>query len=138
MAFPDWLAMGKGILQQQAFSRLLGSELTLLDGNRCTLELPVREELLQNNGYVHGGVLCYLADNAITFAGSGALGGAAVTSEFKVNYVRPAIGEHLVARAEAVAAGRTQAVCRCDVFVVKDGVEKLCAVAQGTIVKVGA
>lgn len=27
----------------------------------------------------------------------------------------------------------TDAVCRCDVFVLQDGVEKLCAVAQGTI-----
>jgi uncharacterized protein (TIGR00369 family) len=135
---PGTLAMGRAVLQQQPFSQLLGSELTAWDGGHCTLELPVREALLQNNGFAHGGVVCYLADNAITFAGSGALQAPAVTSEFKVNYVRPAIGERLIARAEAVAAGKTQAVCRCDVFVVKDGVEKLCAVAQGTIVKAGA
>lgn len=133
----DRLAHGKAVLQQQPFSRLLGSELTAWDETRCTLELPLRAELLQQNGFAHGGVVCYLADNAITYAGAGALQGAALTSEFKVNYVRPAIGERLIARAEAVAAGRTQAVCRCDVFAVKDGVEKLCAVAQGTIVKAG-
>ena len=38
-----------------------------------------------------------------------------------------------MARAEAVHTGKTQAVCRCDVFIVQNGDEKLCAVAQGTI-----
>jgi acyl-coenzyme A thioesterase PaaI-like protein len=28
-------------------------------------------------------------------------------------------------------------VCRCEVFVVADGNERLCALAQGTIVKLG-
>jgi uncharacterized protein (TIGR00369 family) len=58
-----------------------------------------------------------------------------VTSEFKINYVRPAIGERLIARAEAVALSRSQVVCRCDVLAWRGGEEKLCAVAQGTIVR---
>ena len=58
-----------------------------------------------------------------------------VTSEYKINYVRPAIGEVLIAKATVVAAGRRQAVCRCDVLVRQDGEEKLCAVAQGTIAR---
>jgi uncharacterized protein (TIGR00369 family) len=132
------LAMGQAVLQQQPFSRLLGAELTAWDGAHCTLELSLRQELLQQNGFAHGGVVSYLADNALTYVGAGTLQGAALTSEFKVNYVRPAVGERLIARAEAVATGATQAVCRCDVFVVKGGAEKLCAVAQGTIVKVAA
>ena len=49
--------------------------------------------------------------------------------------MRPAVGERLVARALAVATSKSQSVCRCDVFVVRDGVEKLCAVAQGTIAR---
>jgi acyl-coenzyme A thioesterase PaaI-like protein len=60
-----------------------------------------------------------------------------VTSEFKINCVRPAVGERLLARADAVAVGKAQAVCRCDVFAVKGGEETLCAVAQGTIVRLG-
>ena len=89
----------------------------------------------QQFGFVHGGVISYAADNALTFAGGYALGPNIVTSEFKINYVRPAIGERLMARAEVVHAGRSQAVCRCDVFVLAGGEEKLCAVAQGTIVR---
>jgi uncharacterized protein (TIGR00369 family) len=132
-----FLAMGREVLAQQAFSRLLGAELTALARGHCTLELPVRPELLQQDGFVHGGVVSYLADNALTYAGGGALAAPVVTAEFKINYVRPALGEHLIARAEAMAVSKTQAVCRCDVFAVKDGVEKLCAMAQGTIARLG-
>ena len=132
-----FLAMGREVLAQQAFSRLLGTELTALARGHCTLELPLRPELLQQNGFAHGGVVSYLADNALTYAGGTAMAVPVVTSEFKINYVRPAFGERLVARAEAVAVSKSQAVCRCDVFAIKDGAEKLCAMAQGTIARLG-
>lgn len=62
-----------------------------------------------------------------------------LTSEYKINYLRPASGEMLVARASVVHAGKRQAVCRCDVFAVgAGGEEEFCAAAQGTIVSVAA
>lgn len=130
-----FLAMGREVLGQQAFSRLVGAQLTALRRGHCQLELPVRDELLQQDGFVHGGAVSYLADNALTYAGGTAMAVPVLTSEFKINYLRPAVGERLVARAEAVAVSRSQAVCRCEVFAVADGVEKLCALAQGTIVR---
>lgn len=56
-----------------------------------------------------------------------------MTSEFKINYLRPALGERLIARAQVVYAGKTHAVSRCDIYARRDGEEKLCACAQGTI-----
>lgn len=132
-----FLQMGRDILAKQAFSRLLGTELTRLSPGEVELQLPMRDDLTQQHGFAHGGVVSYLADNALTYAGGTAMQVPVVTSEFKVNYVRPAVGERLIARASAVAVSKTQAVCRCDVFAVKDGAEKLCAVAQGTIVRLG-
>jgi hypothetical protein len=35
----------------------------------AVLEAPIRNELLQQDGLVHGDVLRYPADNALTFAG---------------------------------------------------------------------
>ena len=128
-----FLAMGRSVLASQPFSCLIGAELAAFSPGRCELQVPVSESVKQQNGFVHGGVLSYAADNALTFAGGSALGVPVVTAEFKINYLRPAIGERLIARAEAVYTGKTQAVCRCDLFVLKDGEEKLCAVAQGTI-----
>jgi uncharacterized protein (TIGR00369 family) len=129
-----WLAWGSQILRKQAFSVLLGAKLTGLDRGSCELSLPITPQLLQQHGFAHGGVVSYLADNALTYAGGTALGSNALTLEFKINYVRPAVGELLIARAHAEATGKTQSVCRCNVYVLKACEEKLCAVAQGTIV----
>jgi uncharacterized protein (TIGR00369 family) len=130
------LMRGREVLAEQPFSRLLGAELKRLEASGiCELELALRTDLLQQRGFVHGGVVSYLADNALTYAGGTAMQVPVVTSEFKINYVRPAVGERLIARASADAVSKTQAVCRCEVFAVKDGAEKLCALAQGTIVR---
>ena len=124
----DLLAFGRRILAEQPFSTLLGAE----------LRLAVRHELKQQYGFVHGGVLSYLADNALTYAGGSALSGQGiVTSEFKINYLRPAQGDALLARASVIHAGKTQIVCRCDVFAVTGPEEKLCSTAQGTIAPLG-
>lgn len=132
------LQKGRAVLALQPFSVLIGAELYALSAGQCELHVPITEKILQQHGFVHGGVVSYAADNALTYAGGTALGGPVVTSEFKINYIRPAIGERLIARAQAVHAGSAQAVCRCDVFVVLNGEEKLCAVAQGTIARLPA
>lgn len=122
------------VLQAQPFSRLLNAELVHFSDSRVELRLPLTDQLRQQNGFAHGGVIAYTADNALTFAGGSALGPDVVTSEFKINYLRPAMGDVLIARAEVVHAGRTQAVCSCRIFSTEGDRETLCAVAQGTIV----
>ncbi|HEU6453852.1 MAG TPA: phenylacetic acid degradation protein, partial [Roseateles sp.] len=59
------MAMGRDILAQQSFSRLLGTELAALAPGQVELQLPLRDDLLQQNGFAHGGVVSYLADNAL-------------------------------------------------------------------------
>ena len=131
------LDLGRQVLQQQPFSKLLGAHLARLDSGCAELQLELRADLLQQNGFAHGGVLCYLADNALTYAGGTALGAAVVTAEFKINYLRPAIGQRACARAQVVHAGKRQAVCRCDLFVVDGQGERLVATALGTIALAG-
>lgn len=133
-----FLAMGREVLATQPFSVLLGAELVALAPGQCELAVDLKAELKQQHGFAHGGVVSYLADNALTYAGGTAMRVPVVTSEFKINYVRPARGERLIARAQAVAVGKSQTVCRCDVFAVSEATEKLCAVAQGTIVRLPA
>ena len=133
---PDLLQWGRQVLKQQAFSELLGTELDIFEPGTAQLSLAMEPKLLQQNGFVHGGVLAYLADNALTYAGGSVLGPVVLTSEFKINYLRPAKGcERLVALATVVGNGKSQAVCRCDVFMETKGERKLCAAAQGTIRK---
>lgn len=135
MSADPLLELGKQILAQQPFSTLLGTELTMFTADQAELQLPMRPELKQQHGFAHGGVLSYLADNALTFAGGAALAGDVVTGEYKINYLRPATGNTLVARAKVLRAGKVHAVCQCEVFAVTSEGEKLCAFALGTINK---
>lgn len=132
---PDLLALAQRILAAQPFSALLGTSLDHFSPGEARLSLPVTPQLLQQHGFVHGGVLSYLADNALTFAGGSVLGDS-LTVEFKINYLRPAKGgERLLAVATVAGNTASQAVCRCDVFVIHGEERTLCAVAQGTIRK---
>lgn len=128
------LQMAQKILDSQPFSGLVGARITEFGDGAATLEIDVREDLEQQNGYLHGGVLAYAADNSITFAAGTTLGPAVLTGGFSIQYVRPAAGRTLSARAAVVHTGRRQAVVRCDLYTVDDeGAEVLCAVAQGTV-----
>jgi uncharacterized protein (TIGR00369 family) len=130
----EFFETGRRVLDAQPFSSMLGAKLVSFSEEGAVLEIPIRKDLLQQNGFVHGGVLSYAADNALAFAGGSALGPAVLTSEYKINYLRPASGQKLVARARVVYAGKRQAVCHCDVLsVTEGGEERLCATAQGTI-----
>jgi uncharacterized protein (TIGR00369 family) len=134
----DSMALGQSILAGQPFSQYIGARLTWLGKGEAELRVLIRHELLQQDGFVHGGVLSYACDNCLTFAAGSVLGSAVVTSEFKINYLRPAVGSELVARASVVHAGKSQAVCRCDVSVLTDeGKSALCATSQGTVVRIG-
>lgn len=134
----SFLEQGREVLAAQPFSLLLGAELMQLAPGQCELAVDLREELLQQHGCAHGGVISYLADNALTYAGGSALGVPVVTGGYRIDYLRPGVGQRLVARAQAEHVGKSQAVCRCEVWVVKDGAEQRCALAQGTIVALPA
>ncbi len=88
------LELARKVLDGQPFSRSSAPGSPPSGRGAATLELDIREELHQQNGFVHGGVLSYAADNAITFAAGTALGPAVLTSGFSIQYVRPATGAH--------------------------------------------
>lgn len=128
------LELARQVLAAQPFSVLLGTRLVAFGEGVATLELDIRQDLLQQNGFVHGGVLSYAADNALTFAAGTVAGARLLTAGYTIDYLRPARGAVLRARAEVVRAGRSRVVCRCDVAAVDaDGVETVCAVAQGSV-----
>ncbi|MFF2011002.1 PaaI family thioesterase [Streptomyces sp. NPDC058195] len=128
------LTAAQKVLDSQPFSALVGARLTAFGGGAATLEVDIRPQLQQQNGFLHGGVLAYAADNAITFAAGTTLGPHVLTGGFSIQYVRPATGATLVARAEVAHTGRRQAVVRCELFAAaEDGERTLCAVAQGTV-----
>lgn len=126
---------GNKVLHSQPFSCMLGTKLTSMSKGCAEMALPNRDDFQQSYGFVHGGVVSYLADNCLTFAGATILGDC-VTSEFKINYVMPSVGEKLVACATVLSYAVRQAVCECKIYMIKNSHRQLVAVAQGTIVKI--
>lgn len=104
------------VLASQAFSVFIGAEMTDFGDGNASMAIDILPHHLQQNGYVHGGVIAYLADNTATFAGATVLGPRVVTSALTITYLRPGIGDKLVARAHVVDSTRRQAVVHVDVF----------------------
>ncbi|MEV0029057.1 PaaI family thioesterase [Nocardia sp. NPDC050793] len=121
------------VLAAQPFAGLVGTEITRFGDGAATLVIPIRPELGQQFGFVHGGVLAYAADNALTFAAGTVLGANVLTGGFTITYLRPAAGVRLRAEASVTGSTRRQAVVRCEIYAEsEEGEVVLCAVAQGT------
>jgi uncharacterized protein (TIGR00369 family) len=117
----------------QGFMNLVGAELSGLARGACTIAVERRPELLQQHGFFHGGVTAFLVDNATTIAAATSRGQSALTAEYKLNLLSPAVGEKLICRARVIKPGRQVAVVAADVFCVTEGVEKHTATALASI-----
>jgi uncharacterized protein (TIGR00369 family) len=122
----------------QGFMSHVGAELCELTRGSCTLAVDRRPELLQQHGLFHGGVTAFLVDNATTIAAATSRGQPALTAEYKLNLLSPAIGERLICRARVIKAGRQVAVVAADVFCVTGGIEKHTATALASIAMLSA
>lgn len=122
-------------LAHSTFAQLLGAELLDFEPGKVSLQVRSRPDLCQHHGYMHGALVGFMVDSGCAWAAASMVGDV-VTSEYKLNLLAPALGERLLCRAEVLKAGRRQAVCRADVFAVKDGAEKLVATGLATIARV--
>ena len=89
------------------FNDLLGIRLVEEHDDGVTIEMPIREELLNANRVVHGGATASLVDAALGIAITLKWQGRLVsTVEMKVNYLRPAAEGKLTARSKFVKTGK--------------------------------
>ncbi|MGQ9650674.1 MAG: PaaI family thioesterase [Phycisphaerae bacterium] len=121
---------------RQGFLRHLGVEMIELQPGYCEMEVAFGEQLSQQHGYFHGGLVATVADVAAGYAAFSLTewDGSMVTAEFKINFIAPAKGERLIARGSVIKPGRTLTVCQCDVVCINDGTETMCAVALATFI----
>lgn len=127
--------MNGGKIAPSPFGSLVGSELKFWRDGEAEVRLPFRDDLLQRGGFVHGAVLSYLADTACARAAA-SLVGECRTAEYKINFLAPGAGDLFIGRGHVVKATRRTAIARADVFAVKDGAEKLIAIATATLMRV--
>jgi uncharacterized protein (TIGR00369 family) len=99
------------------------------------LAIDRRPDLLQFGGHFHGGVIAALADHAAGGAVTTALpaGRIAVTIDLHVNFLAPAGGAVLSAKARVVQIGSTVGVVQVDLSTTGEGGDRICAVALATL-----
>ena len=98
------------------FNRWMGLEGLAAGDGKVEILLPLRDDMRQHHGYVHGGCIGALADMACAWAGSVAAKGDVVTSSFSVHFLAPAMGDHLRAKARTIRAGRNVATVEAEIW----------------------
>lgn len=123
--------------KQQKFMEFIDAKLNALEPGFCEIEVPYNESLTQQNGYFHAGIVATIADNSSGYAAFSLMAEntSVLTVEFKLNLLRPAVGEVLIGRGQVLKEGRTLTVCRSNVYVKKGEKEILCAASQSTLIE---
>jgi uncharacterized protein (TIGR00369 family) len=124
----------------QGLMATLGARLVSVADGEVQIELPFSTRLSQQRGYVHAGAITSIVDSACGYAAltKASLESDVVTAEFKINFVRPAIGERFLAVRKVQTSGKLLTVCTGEVQALSGGVWKVVAIMQATIVNVGA
>jgi uncharacterized protein (TIGR00369 family) len=119
----------------KGFSGAAGFRVIAVEPGRAELALARRDDLVQFFGHFHGGVITALADQAAGIAVTSGLpkGRIGVTVEIKVNFLSPADGRELIARARTLKMSGSIGVATVEVFSKDDGSETLCAFATATM-----
>jgi len=108
---PGFAARVRASFGRQKAMALIGAELTVVEPGYAEIALPYRDDLTQQKGYVHGGVIGMIADTACGYAAYSLMpaGSSLVTVEYKINILAPA-------RGEVLRPGRSLTVARGEVY----------------------
>ena len=134
----DYGARVRASFARQRVMETIGARLLKVEPGEVEIALAFREDLTQQHGYLHAGIVAAVVDSACGYAAmSLAPAGAEVLSiEFKLNLLSPAAGESFVARARVKRAGRNVTVCTGDLFALNSDSEKLVATMLATMMTV--
>ena len=136
----DYEARVRASFARQRVMATIGAGLSRVAPGEVEIELHFREELTQQHGYLHAGIVAAVVDSACGYAALtlAPAGLEVVSIEFKLNLLAPAVGERFVARARVKRAGRNVTVCAGDLFALTGGAEKVVATMLATMMTVAA
>jgi len=122
-------------LNTKGFTGATGFRIVSIEPGRAELALTRRDDLVQFFGHFHGGVITALADQAAGVAVTSGLpkGRIGVTVEIKVNFLSPADGSELIARAKTLKMSGSIGVATVEIFSRKEATETLCAFCTATM-----
>jgi uncharacterized protein (TIGR00369 family) len=131
----EWEARVRFSFDRQKVMTLIGARLTRISPGHCEIRLPFREDLSQQAGYFHAGIIGTVVDSAGGYAGFTLMpaGSDVLSVEFKLNLMSPADGELLIATGEVLKSGKNLVIARGEVYVTKAGRITHCATMQQTL-----
>jgi uncharacterized protein (TIGR00369 family) len=122
---------------RQTMMKTIGARMTKVSPGEVVIELTFREDLTQQHGFVHAGVITAIVDSACGYAALSLMppDSGVLTVEYKANFLSPAKGSTFIATGRVLKPGRTLTVCAGDVVAVEDGKEKLVANMLATMMR---
>jgi len=133
---PEWERVVRESFARQAYMGLIGARLADVHPGRVTIELPFRDDLCQQRGFLHGGVTTAIADSAAGYAAFTLMPAMSspLTVELKINLLAPAAGELFLATANVLRPGKTLSIVESDVFAEAKGIRKPIAKMLTTLI----
>lgn len=107
---------------RQRVMTTIGAELVSVAPGEVVIELPFREDLTQQHGFLHAAIVTAIVDSACGFAAYSLMpvDAAVLTAEYKVNFLAPAAGRRFVAYGRVLKPGRTLTVAAGEVVAETD------------------
>jgi uncharacterized protein (TIGR00369 family) len=122
----------------QGFPAAIGFEVDRAEYGIFESRLKIRSDHNQQDGFVHAGVIATMADHTAGYAAYTTVSEAfrILTIEFKINFFKPAVGEHIVCRSKVVNNGKIIKVSESELFSLNENQEKLIAKAMVTLIAI--
>ena len=119
---------------KQGFLKLIGARLEHVEKGSVVLSCAKREDLLQQQGLIHAGVVTTIGDVACGYTALTMMpeGYEVLSVEFKVNMLRPPLAERMVATGYVIKAGRKLIITESEV--VDEATGKMIAKMTATMI----
>ena len=132
---PDFEDRVRDNFGDQKVMHTIGARLTHLEAGKAEIEMPTRDDLAQQNGYVHAGIVTTILDSGCGYAALSLwpAGSGVLSVEFKVNLLAPAKGDMIRVCAEVKRSGKRLTVCTADAFAVDGERQTICATMLATM-----
>ena len=135
---PNFEPRVRASFARQRALHTIGARIVRVEPGLVELELPFRDDLTQQHGFLHAGIVTTLVDSACGYAALSVMDreSAVLSVEYKVNLLAPAVGERMRAIGRVLKSGRTLVVCSGEVIAVAGGNETVVSIMQATMMAV--
>lgn len=128
----DFLKKAREVFNNEGFLSFTGMKLESIEKGKAVLSCENKNELAQSAGYMHGGMVASILDTAGGFAAFTVIpqNCRIVTSELKINYLRPVIAKKVIGIGEVISQGKKLIVVEA---VLKDEDDNMLAKMMATM-----